>query len=147
MDKRIKGEKGMKKLVLILSIISATSVSSADIIKNVHNSKINSPTTVNVTVKKKVINKTVNKKFVKEINVTEHVTEDKKKFEVGVGADVTLYEDEGALVEKVTEEYRYDWANSDHQAYTVVHFNLWQKVRSLFKKDPPYGGEVTEAAE
>ena len=47
-----------------------------------------------------------------------HPVSDKESAEVGVGVDVILYEG-NFLVNTVTVEYKYDWANVDHQTYVV----------------------------
>lgn len=75
-------------------------------------------------------------KVINECGVDANDMREDRRFEVGMGVDVTLYEDkgEGAIVEKVTEEYRYDWANGEHSAYTVVHVNLFQKIKGLLSK-------------
>ncbi len=124
----------MKKVILTIAILFIASTAGATIIQNVNNNKINSPTII-----KKTKNVYKTKEFKTYVNEETTINEAKKKrFEVGVGADVTIFEDksEGAIINKVTEEYRYDWANGEHQAYTVAHINLWQKIKSFFSGTP-----------
>lgn len=120
----------MKKVILAAAILLIPAYGEA--YQNIENSY----NTVNVNVKKVNKTKNVTKNFNTYVNETTINEDAKKRFEVGVGADVTLYEDKhtNSIVEKVTEEYRYDWQNGEHAAYTVVHFNLWQKMKNLFKK-------------
>ena len=55
--------------------------------------------------------------------------------ELGVGADVVLWQSEReALLEEVLAEYRYDAHNRDHKGYLVARVNLWQKIKGFFKK-------------
>ncbi len=119
----------MRKAVFVVLCMLVTSFGEATVYHNIEDSIVDSSIEVNVE------HETVNKTFVTEINETTYVDADKRRFEVGVGADVTLYEDKEGVIEKVTEEYRYDWQNGEHQAFTVVHFNLWQKVKNLFNKE------------
>lgn len=123
----MKVRREMKKLVLGSMILLLASTAQAGY-QNVENSY----NTINV----KKVNKTKNvtKNFNTYVNETTINEDTKKRFEVGVGADVTLYEDKhtNSIVEKVTEEYRYDWQNGEHAAYTVVHFNLFKQVKKLF---------------
>jgi uncharacterized lipoprotein YehR (DUF1307 family) len=62
---------------------------------------------------------------------------EKHNAEIGVGMDITLYEDktEGAIIDRISEEYRYDWQNGEHTAYTVFRVNLWKRIKRLVKKD------------
>ncbi len=120
----------MKKLLLagVIVLMTATS-SSAGVCTGF------SCNDVDVDVTENVYNTT--EEFNTYVNEETTINEAKKrKFEVGIGADVTLYEDKSAkaIVDKVTEEYRYDWANGEHQAYTVVHVNLFQKIKAFFSK-------------
>jgi hypothetical protein len=62
---------------------------------------------------------------------------EKKDTAVGVGVDITLYEDksEGAIIDRISEEYRYDWNEGEHSAFTVFRVNIWKHVKKLVKKD------------
>jgi hypothetical protein len=74
--------------------------------------------------------------FVNECGVDANDMREERKIEIGAGVDVTLFEDksEAAIIDKITEEYRYDWQNGEHSAYTVVHINLFAKIKGLFSK-------------
>jgi hypothetical protein len=75
-------------------------------------------------------------KVVNECGVDANDMREERKIEIGAGVDVTLFEDkaEAAIIHKITEEYRYDWQNGEHSAYTVVHVNLFQKIKNIFSK-------------
>jgi hypothetical protein len=63
--------------------------------------------------------------------------ERKENSEYGVGLDVVIWENETGkadVIEEVVAEYKYDINNDDHQVYTVVRLNLWQKIKGLFNK-------------
>jgi len=62
----------------------------------------------------------------------------KHRTEVGVGADVILYEgEEGDLLNQAHGEYRYDWQNGDSKVYAVATTKLVDvkdHVKALWKK-------------
>lgn len=62
----------------------------------------------------------------------------KQNWPLGIGADVTLYEFDGALnqvygLDSVNTEVKYDISNGGMSAYGVVHVNAWRVVRNLMK--------------
>ena len=57
---------------------------------------------------------------------------------MGVGADVVLYEFDGALkndwcLDSVNTEVKYDIANGGMSVYGVVHVNAWREIQKLIK--------------
>lgn len=57
----------------------------------------------------------------------------RKNNEQGVGADILLYDTTDF---DLVGEYKYDWANGGHSAYTVVKTkkSLWTLVKGVFGK-------------
>lgn len=49
---------------------------------------------------------------------------------VGIGTDVTIYQDKKGFLNQVNVEQRYDWQNGASSWYLVGSINLWK----LFKK-------------
>jgi hypothetical protein len=66
------------------------------------------------------------------------IVSDKKSTEVGIGTDLLFYEGAyGDVLNEVTGEYRYDWANAEHQAYAVARIrvkDLVTKLRGLLNR-------------
>lgn len=122
----------MRKLILTgaILLIATTGHAGINIDSNNAENSYNTENFYNTT------NQYTTEEFNTYVNETTINEKSKRRMEVGVGVDVTLYEDKhkNAVINKVTEEYRYDWANGEQQAYTVAHVNLWQKIKALFSK-------------
>lgn len=63
----------------------------------------------------------------------------KHRSPVGFGVDLILYEgNDGEISHLVTEEYKYDWSNGEHSAFTVLTVkskDVISAIKGLFNKD------------
>lgn len=91
-----------------------------------------------------VINKTFNK-YINETNIYNSQTdvtkvyEAKRRMEVGVGADIILWEEDAdirdsVLFRSVSAQGRRDWNNGESSIYLVAEANAPKPVKSFFGK-------------